>query len=841
LTIRDQWIDRFISLFMNSPEPRPGWISTDIRNPGFLTVATYQALHCAHAGTDMLEEDNDAVNCSGSTPDSNHEEDLSESAGTAAELVARLRGARLGTVVVDEAHHLRSEWWRTLTAVIDGLDHPTVIALTATPPYDVAPSEWERYESLCGPVSAEISAPELVATGDLCPHQDYVYFGSPSEQERRRLDEFRRDVDLLAAELRDDQNFIELLTAHPWICVPRDHLEEILTNPDYFSSMLIFLNNSGRETPQELLQILGAERQHLPSPDLKFLEILLDGCLKGESEAKPEQRGTLRKLRQRLHAIGAIEHGHVTLQHPQTLARILSGSLTKLDSIVEVVKLESASMGDGLRAVVLGDFIRKLELPRNAAEVTPLEELGIVPIFEKLRRAELTNLSLGVLTGSLVILPGACEMSARNIAASMAISPAAIRFVPLSHDQRYCTAEIGAGDEHAAVRLVTQLFSEGAINVLVGTKSLLGEGWDAPAINCLILASVVGTFMLSNQMRGRAIRSLPGRPDKTANVWHLVCVETSVDPGEDFAVLERRFKAFVGVATSRDIIESGVRRLDLGDPPFSAERVRQINAKMARQAANRAGLSAKWQVCLSHGVGMVEGLRTTAAALPRGFVFSNTIKALLVQGLCLGALVLWQLLPQTLRFHRSTQQFLTAVAVVFLFATIFFLPPTLKAIWLFIRHGSVESSLRQVGLAVARTLTAIGAIKTPFSTLRVYGGRGEAGTAFCWLSRATVEEEALFSRALREVLGVVENPRYLLGRKSRLLGLNRQDFHPVPEIMGKKKDGAEFFCKMWNRYVGSASLIFTRTFEGRQTLLVARTHSLASAFQKKSERLSAWK
>ena len=52
------------------------------------------------------------------------------------------------------------------------------------------------------------------------------------------------------------------------------------------------------------------------------------------------------------------------------------------------------------------------------------------------------------------------------------------------------------------VAVVTELFEEGRINALVGTKSLLGEGWDAPCINSLILATYVGSFMLSNQMRG---------------------------------------------------------------------------------------------------------------------------------------------------------------------------------------------------------------------------------------------------------------------------------------------------------------------------------------------------
>ena len=99
------------------------------------------------------------------------------------------------SLAVDEAHHLRAEWWKTLKFVVENLDKPTIIALTATPPCDVSPFEWQRYEELCGEVDAEVSVPELVLSGDLCPHQDYVYFSVPSDTEQKVFSEFRAAVD----------------------------------------------------------------------------------------------------------------------------------------------------------------------------------------------------------------------------------------------------------------------------------------------------------------------------------------------------------------------------------------------------------------------------------------------------------------------------------------------------------------------------------------------------------------------------------------------------------------------------------------------------------------------
>jgi len=53
--------------------------------------------------------------------------------------------------------------------------------------------------------------------------------------------------------------------------------------------------------------------------------------------------------------------------------------------------------------------------------------------------------------------------------------------------------------------VITAMFTRGDLRILVGTQSRLGEGWDAPVLNSLVLASNTASFMLSNQMRGRTM------------------------------------------------------------------------------------------------------------------------------------------------------------------------------------------------------------------------------------------------------------------------------------------------------------------------------------------------
>ena len=127
------------------------------------------------------------------------------------------------------------------------------------------------------------------------------------------------------------------------------------------------------------------------------------------------------------------------------------------------------------------------------------------------------------------------------------------------------------------VNRITRLFENGSIKVLIGTKALLGEGWDAPSINSLILASFVGSFVSSNQMRGRAIRKDANKPNKTSNIWHLACLDpTDKYGGREIQLLKRRFEAFVGVTNTKiPFIMNGYDRLELPEH-FDADKLNEL-------------------------------------------------------------------------------------------------------------------------------------------------------------------------------------------------------------------------------------------------------------------------
>lgn len=839
ITIRDQWAERLIEQFLPPESPQPDWVSTDIRNPGLLTIATYQAMHAVCTGQPETIEAFDSDEENGSEPvAANGNGNGNAKPAEQAELPACL--SEVATLLVDEAHHLRAEWWRTLTLVADRLK-PTVIALTATPPFDVSPYEWQRYEELCGPIDAEISIPELVLQDDLSPHQDYVYFTTPAAEEQKSINEFRASVDSFVRRLLENGEFAAALATHPWIADPDNHLEEILERPEYLSSLVVYLHGVGAEIPRKALSALGVGSKTVPAVDLAWLEILLTRCLYEDLASFAAIDPLLKSLRHDLLQIGAIERRKVVLRNPSVQGRLLTTSKTKLHSIEEIVRFEAGSMKDGLRCVVLTDFIRKADLPNTNANPAEFEDIGAVPIFETLRRSGIPDIRLGVLCGSLVIVPESAKELIMQTADRIGISRDDLVLRPLVHDSAYWLLEIKGTYRQGAVGLLTAVFEQGGITILVGTKSLLGEGWDAPAVNTLILATFVGSYVLSNQMRGRSIRIDPKCPTKTANVWHLVCVEPGTQaPGDDYDMLTRRFSAFVGVNPATRTIENGIDRLGLGCPPFTRESIAELNSEAAARALDRDALRRTWDEALASGVTkqMTEGLNAAATTLPRGFVFRNTIAALLVEAGTLFVAVFSTLARVFGRVH-SDQDPTTILAVIAGIAAAVSLPSAITAFWRLVRHGTPERSMKQIGMAVLEALRTEGSLNAQ-SEFQINAERNRDGSVYCWLTGGTGRDQSIFIRAMGEVLRPIENPRYLLAQ-NRYWRFFRENYFSVPEVFGRKKEFAEAFAKRWRSRVGPVQLVYTRSPKGRRILLRARMHSLSAAFQGAAERMSCWK
>lgn len=855
ITIRDQWVDRFVQLFLPAPHVKPDWISFDLNRPAFLTVSTYQALHALHTGGPVYSEREEEPEEGSVEADEIDDEDDSPPVRRAPSKkkgrspFAPLNRAGIRTIVVDEAHHLKNAWWRSLTALRAALRKPVVVSLTATPPYDVSHAEWSRYKTLCGPVDSQIGVPELLLEKNLCPHQDYLYFSLPAPGEAGPIGGFRDAVRAFREEILLDFDFIDAVEGHPWMVSPEAHFEAIFERTETFSAMLIFLNAVDRWIAREALDALGVRREEMPPLDLAWLEILLTHLLFRDQEtveAMPERvSARLNTIRRRLGRMGAVARRKVTLRSTGKIRKQLTASAGKLESIVEIVRREADSLKDAIRLVVLADYIHAGDMPSAAGELKPLNRIGVVPVFERLRREHLWEIRPGILSGSLVVVPESAVTDLEIIAIEAGIDHQQLSFEPLAHDPGYCIVKGSGAADAKMVRMITELFRLGRVNALVGTKSLLGEGWDAPWINSLILATWVGSWVLSNQMRGRAIRVESGNPEKTANIWHLVCEEPGVrEKGDDMAALDRRMKAFVGVSASGDRIESGIDRLELPRPPRDAESLAALNRRSVQDAADREGLRRKWASALKGG--RVKGTMKPALRTPRRATASvrplvvRKIRGLLLQRTLLALLAWIILFGFALALADSLLFWVPVAAAVLVFFA--WLPRTFRILWRWVRHGSEGESLRRIGEAVVGGLIYTGAVRPSKPRISLRVRREKDGDLRIHPEGGTTFERSLFLDSLEEILEPVENPRYLIREKSGRKEKNeRVAYYAVPAAIGRKKDFADRFLSCWRTAIGPAELIYTRTPAGRKELVKARLQSLSAGDALKAQRLEIWR
>jgi superfamily II DNA or RNA helicase len=754
VAIRDQWIRRFLDSFWSEAQP-PDWLSTDLSRPRLLTIATYQSLT-------YFEKNNET-----------------------GALVKALEAAGVRTLVFDEAHHLRNQWWKTLDQIKAGLKSPFIIALTATPPYDVSQIEWNRYASICGAVDEEISAPELVKAKNLCPHQDFIYFCEPTAQERQELEKFRQAIAALMMETALNEAFIQAVQQHPVLEKPADHIDELLDDSDYYLSLAVFLKHASGVVPGALLEVLGLEEVTLPPFDHGWGEVLFTGVLFSDRESFRKHDDVVKQLHRELIARGAIERRAVLLRSSAHNNRLLRSSSSKLQSVADIVELESRTMDWRLRMLVLTDYIREEDFPGADGVEKRFTKIGVVPIFEYLRKLHLPNVRLGVLTGRLVIIPVSAVTALKNAAQALGIDTSEFAMQPLWHDAAYTRLEFSSGEGGPILELGTRLLSEGHVNVLIGTAALLGEGWDAPAVNSLVMATVIGSYVSSNQIRGRAIRVDPQDHYKTATIWHLACVHSGEGVEEtgvgvdadieretgDWTLLERRFRAFVGLRHDEAVIENGIERLGIGTP-ISSSAIATLNSRMCREACNRDQMAGSWQSAI------FSPTATHSRVVHEVFVPVSRIPS-----------------------HPVVRRWLHG-----------------RSGWLdWLRGWWLERKVSRIAHVLLESFQGIKLIDGETPRITVSTGKVNILVRLVGVS---CREESLFVSALREVFDPLQSPRYLL--------VTKDEEFAVPRVFAERKERAESFARRWRKKVGAARLMYAHTPEGKRRLLRAKERYLAS-------------
>ena len=807
VTIREQWVDRIRQAFLEDEDQVTNLVSQNLKDMKQITIATYQAFHSAMQQV-QSQEDNGEV------------EDF-----VGFDLIASLKERGVETLCLDECHHLRNEWWRSLEEFRKKYPQLQVISLTATPPYDSEPELWDRYLQMCGEIDQEITVPELVKEDTLCPHQDFVYICFPTKEEDKRLEEFEDTKWQYVSQLVLDPDFQELIRSSK-VLKGEITADMLLEDPKYLSALLIYLQAQKQEIPKHLRDLLGAEG--LPALNYYWLEVLLQGLLYQTPDWYEDPQETKKKIEAELKSRGLIEKRQIFLVKSKANDQILNQSLGKLAGIASIFETEYASLGKDLRQLVLADYIRKDFANYLGDDQAPITQLGVLPYFETIRRsAQKQGLSvpIAVLSGSVVIIPASVKAELEAL-----IPNTSLTFSAIGKLDQGTYLQVGFPSSFKGmVAAVTELFQRGAIQVLIGTKSLLGEGWDAPCVNSLILGSFVGSFMLSNQMRGRAIRVWSGHPEKTSNIWHLVAIkpytknlflrekenEEEVDKDnsyQDLLNLTRRMEHFLGLSYKEDTIETGLDRLDFPKAPFKKNKIKAYNQKIMELSKDRASLRKKWQEALvvADKLEIVNEVATDRKQIPL-LTLVDAEKWVRYSFL----LIAVNLLLYLFKTNGIRLAWLTTISLVLL---------TIALVRYFF-YKSPYVRLRQAGEGIRNAMLKMGHLSDEQSRVQVEEDK-DSYCIFAYLKGGSMRDKELFSQTLGEFFAPVDNQRYLLVAQKAPAGQSK--YFVVPSLFEKRKEEAQLFLDAVAPQLGDYQLVYTRNEAGRKILLEARLKSLAN-------------
>ncbi len=735
---------------------------------------------------------------------------------TSLDALVRLRDYGVGLLILDECHHLLGHWGRVLAEVSEYLNGPVIVGLTATPPDREGKKreDTQRYDHFFGKIDFEVPVPAVVKDGYLAPYQDLAYFVRPSEKEL----EFIASVDQQFSKLVNELCQPCAISAEPgslilrppeslidWIVrVLRDKQlptrqasqwrQFLAADPRFVTAAVWFLKSQKLALPEGVPELL-------PSDETEEEQwvILIDRYTRHYLRRSPHrgdhEMATCAVDRLRMLGVQITDSGPRACASP--VSRVIAYTRNKTRAVVPILRHEADILGTDLRAVVIADFEKTSAINSEVAHLLDEEAGGAVAAFRILLDDPETNkLDPVLVTGSSVLVD--TDLLERVMSEANAWLRERSIQVELSSETQGMFHELnGRGSDwcpRVYVELMTELFQRGTTRCLVGTRGLLGEGWDANSVNVLVDLSTTTTSMTVNQLRGRSLRLDPKQPRKLANNWDVVCIAPEFRKGlDDYRRFLRKHETIFGLCDD-GAIEKGVGHVHAAftelKPELVEGSVADLNTDMFVRAGKRGDAYQLWQIGKPFGGQAI-----------RAIEFAS---------------------------HRAN------------FAVGY--PPfaNVNVPWDRIR---LVSAISEVVLDSLRETSQI----SSESTVQI--NQRDGGYVRVYLDNATDAESKIFATAVRETLSPLSSPRYVIPRSidvpvdtfvNRWLPkmirpwLERRDrkqcmLHAVPSTLASKRERVTVFEKHWNAKISPGKAIFVKNPQGEQLVIDAIRNDVTPA------------
>ncbi len=828
--IQGQWSDQAELLGLEA--------GTDRSLSSTLTALTYQSL-AVFEPDDEADEDGAESDRSEGAPSLIG--DLHEN-GRA--LIERLEQAGPILLVLDECHHLVEMWGRLLAEVLDRLPQARVLALTATPQEVLTASQQALVNGLFGPAVYATSIPAVVREGDLAPYAELVWLTEPTASERDWLAEGAERFTELTTALSDpdfgdpaflpwlDQRFVTRRPGASLVSWP----SLVRTEPELCAAAL-------RMHFAGLLALpTGArmDEEHRRDPSADDWMLLVEEWL----EAQQEREHVVEAVRRALPSVGFVLTRRGIRRGRTPVDRVLARSESKTTAAVQIVANERTELGDAARMLVLCDH-------EVAGATLPADLDGVIAQQAGSARAVLAALLADDAGADAVLVTG------RTVAGSASTLSALIAHVALTEPDLAATLTLVPGEmpliegrwsSRRWVPHVTRFFESGGCHTLVGTRGLLGEGWDARRVTGLVDLTSVTTTTAVVQTRGRALRTDPSWPDKVALNWSVVCVAADHPRGDnDWQRLVRKHRGFFGVDEDGDVVD-GVAHLDPQFSPFAvppADDFSAIDARMLVRAQDRDVVRGRWAVGTPYDDHAAMSVRIRAER--SGTLGTQALPVVVVQAA--DRIVVREPPPEASRVPQVLAAASTVVALLLAFAGA---PWTLLVAVLawagvlgrrlladesrgreLVADAAAPPSVERVGGAVADALHRSRLTDVGSEALRIT--LDDNGDHRCVLGGVDETQSQVFATALDEAVSAIATPRYVLPRWVPLPGpvpwreavdvargrprpAGGEIWHAVPTVLGVNAERAAAYADAWDHWIGGGKALFTGSPEGAGVL-----------------------
>jgi superfamily II DNA or RNA helicase len=774
-------------------------------------------------------------------------------------LIETLRAAGPLTLVLDECHHLLEAWGELLHEVLDDLPDAVVLGLTATPPGSMTRSQEELTRMLFGPILYEARIPALVKEGTLAPYAELAWLVEPTENEASWLSEQATRFAELTTDLFDPAfgsvPLPEWLTRR--LVRPCEDgtstWEEVCAHASDLADASLRLVHAGL---LELPAGATVREQHRQAPTADDWRTLLDdwllGCVQPRSLAEGEEgaadRRVIENVRRTLPAIGYVWTKKGIRAGRGSVDRVTALSAAKQDAVTGIVTAELSHLGERTRVLVLCDH--------EQATATTSRRLS----DDESSAPEAAGSATGVLV-SLMADPVAATLhpllvTGRTVAGDVETLQHLIAWIDRTHPGMAASLVVDATGEVPTlsgrwssgqwVAHATAFFAAGGVQALVGTRGLLGEGWDAPAVTALVDLTTATTPTAVTQTRGRALRIDPADPDKVALIWSVAAVfEGHVAGANDWLRLARKHRGYFTIDEHGDVVD-GVAGIDSAFSDFHPPPVEEfgsIDARMLVRSEGRALVRDRWLSTPSYDdrvdhVARIRGDSQPAPAVPGATTGT-------------AGLVPW---TEASRRHPGGRLAALPLGVVLVLVAVLIalghsaawlllvVPAALLSAALWGRSSVLGASRHQVTVGLVAAAIADGlraADLSPVGAEALHVETTPDGVTAYSLAGVPDEVSSRFALALEEVVTPMSAPRYVLprwvtpapqGTDGLVRGLRAvvhhrpedEVWHTVPSVLADTRAHADAYAAAWGHWVGGGPAVFASSPAGAGVLATHR-------------------